>query len=41
MSVEPRFCIHCGSSLALQTAEEDGASRPNHEPPFIDLSSRT
>ena len=27
MSLEPRFCLHCGSGLSLQTADEDGGPK--------------
>ena len=27
MSFEPRFCLHCGSGLSLQTADEDGGPK--------------
>ena len=27
MSFEPRFCLHCGTGLTLQTADEDGGPK--------------
>ena len=27
MTFEPRFCLNCGTGLALQTAEEDGGPK--------------